>query len=159
MKVEDYEYTVNFLAAVNDAYLQMKIAHYTNIQQLLIELVPYDYRFTVESDDVGKLTDYSFSKDRMSDENTDAFWREYGHLTLKELGEMDTGDAARNEVIGRLYHISSHLADDDIEAVFRKYGTSKQAYRQFCDGLGMQLYYAKLRKEDERPRAVERDAF
>jgi hypothetical protein len=134
IKLDDCEYTDNFLAAINDAYIQMKIAHYTNIQQLLIELAPYNYRFSVESDDVGKLTDYGLNKDKMTEAQADEFWQRFGKLTVEEL-----------------YTIAKHLKDDDVEAAFRKYGTSKQGYRRFCDGLEVQLYFAKLKKEAKEP--------
>ena len=149
--IEDYEYTVNRLAAINDAYIQMKIAHYTNLQQLLMELAPYNYKFSVESDDVDALTDYSITKDKMTAEQISKFLELYGNLTLEELAQVDTGDASVNEVIARFYHISKHLKDEDIETAFWRNGTSQQAYRNFCEGLETQLFYAQLHKEAKEP--------
>lgn len=151
VKIEDYEYVVNRLAAINEAYVQMKIAHYTNVQQLLMELAPYNYKFSVETDDDGKLTDYAFNKDKMSEEKVNEFLALYGKLTVEELTKADTGDAAINEVLGRLYWISRHLKDEDVEAAFKRYGSSKHAYRTFCEGLETQLFYAQLRKEAKDP--------
>lgn len=151
VKIEDYEYVVNQLAAINEAYVQMKIAHYINVQQLLMELAPYNYKFSVETDDVEGLTDYTFNKDKMSEEKVNDFLELYGRLTVEELADIDAGDGAINEVLGRLYHITRQLRDEDVEAAFRQYGTSKQAYRTFCEGLETQLFYAKLKKEAKEP--------
>lgn len=116
-----------------------------------MELASYNYRFSIESDDVRKLKGYGINSNKMSEEEVEDFLERYGKLSAEELDLLDTGDDARNEIIYRLYQIATNFKDEDIERAFRKHCTSKQAYANFLEKLEVQLFYEKLKKEAKEP--------